>query len=51
MAIVSPEATQPSHSFGKRDITLPTKVYIVKGMVFPVVMQRCKSWNIKKAER
>ena len=34
-----------------RDITFPTKVYIVKAMVFPVVMYRCKSWTIKKAER
>ena len=33
-----------------RDITLPTKVHIVKTMVFPVVMYRCESWNIKKAE-
>ena len=33
-----------------RDITLPTKVYIVKGMVFPVVIYRCKSWIIKNAE-
>ena len=33
-----------------RDITLPTKVHIVKSMVFPVVMYRCKSWTIKKAE-
>ena len=33
-----------------RDITLPTKVYIVKAMVFPVVMYRCESWTIKKAE-
>ena len=33
-----------------RDITLPTKVYIVKAMVFPVVMYGCKSWTIKKAE-
>ena len=33
-----------------RDITLPTKVCIVKVMVFPVVMYRCKSWTIKKAE-
>ena len=33
-----------------RDITLPTKVYIVKGMVLPVVMYRCESWAIKKAE-
>ena len=33
-----------------RDITLPTKVHIVKAMVFPVVMYRCESWVIKKAE-
>ena len=34
-----------------RDITLPTKVHIVKAMVFPVVMYRCESWTVKKAER
>ena len=33
-----------------RDITLPTKVYLVKAIVFPVVMYRCESWTIKKAE-
>ena len=33
-----------------RDITLSTKVHLVKAMVFPVVMYRCKSWTIKKAE-
>ena len=33
-----------------RDITLPTKVCRVKAMVFPVVMNRCESWTIKKAE-
>ena len=33
-----------------RDITWPTKVYIVKDMVFPVVMYRCENWTIKKAE-
>ena len=33
-----------------RDITLPTKVYLVKAMVFPVVMYRCESWTLKKAE-
>ena len=33
-----------------RDITLPTKVHLVKAMVFPVVMYGCKSWTIKKAE-
>ena len=34
-----------------RDITLPIKVHIVKAMVFPVVMHRCESWKVKKAER
>ena len=34
-----------------RDTTLPTKVYLVKAMVFPVVMYECESWTIKKAER
>ena len=34
-----------------RDITLPTKVSLVKTMVFPVVMYGCESWTIKKAER
>ena len=34
-----------------RDITLPTKIHLVKAMVFPVVMCRCESWTIKKAER
>ena len=33
-----------------RDITLPTKVHLVKAMVFSVVMYRCESWTIKKAE-
>ena len=36
--------------FKSRDITLPTKVHLVKAMVFPVVMHRCESWTIKKAE-
>ena len=35
----------------RRDITLPTKVWLVKAMVFPVVMYGCESWTIKKAER
>ena len=34
-----------------RDITLPTKVYLVKAMVFPLVMYGCERWAIKKAER
>ena len=37
--------------FKSRDITLPTKVHLVKAMVFPVVMYRCESWTVKKAER
>ena len=36
--------------FKSRDITLPTKVCLVKTMVFPVVMYGCKSWIVKKAE-
>ena len=34
-----------------RNITLPTKVHLVKAMVFPVVMYGCESWTVKKAER
>ena len=37
--------------FKSRDITLPTKVRLVKAMVFPVVMYGCGSWSVKKAER
>ena len=37
--------------FKNRDITLPTKVHLVKAMVFPVVMYGCESWTVKKAER
>ena len=36
--------------FKSRDVTLPTKVRLVKAMVFPVVMYGCESWAIKKAE-
>ena len=36
--------------FKSRDITLPTKVHLVKAMVFPVVMYGCESWTVKKAE-
>ena len=36
--------------FKSRDVTLPTKVHLVKAMVFPVVMYGCESWTIKKAE-
>ena len=41
---------QPGQNKKSRDITLPTKVRLVKAMVFPVVMYGCKSWTIKKAE-
>ena len=37
--------------FKSRDITLPTKVHLVKAIVFPVVMYGCESWNVKKADR
>ena len=37
--------------FKSRDITLPTKVRLVKAMVFPVVMYGCENWTVKKAER
>ena len=40
---------QPRQHVKSRDITLPTKVHLVKAMVFPVVMYRCESWTLKKA--
>ena len=42
--------TNPESILKSRDITLPTKVHLVKTMVFPVVMYGCESWTIKKAE-
>ena len=36
--------------FKRRDVTLPTKVCLVKAMVFPVIMYECESWTVKKAE-
>ena len=42
--------TNPDSIFKSRDITLPTKVHLVKTRVFPVVMYGCESWTIKKAE-
>ena len=42
--------TNPGSIFKSRDIILPTKVHLVKAMVFPVVMYGCESWTIKKAE-
>ena len=41
----------PQSILQSRDITLPTKVYTVKAMVFPVVVYGCESWTIKKADR
>ena len=43
--------TNLDSTFKSRDITLPTKVCLVKAMVFPVVMYGCESWTVKKAER
>ena len=43
--------TNLDNIFKNRDITLPTKVHLVKAMVFPVVMYGCESWTVKKAER
>ena len=42
--------TNPDSILKSRDITLPTKVHLVKPMVFPVVMYGCESWTINKAE-
>ena len=42
--------TNLDHILKSRDITLPTKVHLVKAMVFPVVMYGCESWIVKKAE-
>ena len=42
--------TNQDSIFKSRDITLPTKVHLVKAMVFPVVMYECESWTIKKIE-
>ena len=43
--------TNLDYIFKSRDITLPTKVHLVKAMVFPMVMYGCESWTVKKAER
>jgi len=43
--------TNLDNAFKSRDITLPTKICLVKAMVFPVVMCGCESWTVKKAER
>ena len=44
------DMTKPGSILKSRDITLPTKVHLVKVMVFPVVMYGCESWTVKKAE-
>ena len=43
--------TNLDSTFKSRDMTLPTKVRLVKAMVFPVVVYGCESWTVKKAER
>ena len=43
--------TNPDSIFKSTDITLPTKVHLVKALIFPVVMYGCESWTVKKAER
>ena len=43
--------TDPDSILKNRDITLSTKVRLVKAMVFPVIMYGCESWTVKKAER
>ena len=42
--------TNPESVLKSRDITVPTKVHVVKAMIFPVVMYGCENWTIKKAE-
>ena len=43
--------TNPDSILKGRGITLPTKVHLIKTVVFPVVMDRCESWTVKKAEQ
>ena len=50
LLLVRKVMTNPDSIFKSRDITLPTKVHLVKAMVFPVVMYGCESWTMKKAE-
>ena len=50
LLLVRKAMTNLDNILKSRDITLPTKVHVVKAMVFPVVMYRCESWTIKKAE-
>ena len=51
LLLVREAMTNLDSIFKSRDITLPTKVHLVKAMVFPVVMYGCESWTVKKAER
>ena len=48
---LAPWKKSPDSILKSRDITLPTKVHLVKAMVFPVVMYGCENWTVKKAER
>ena len=50
LLLVRKAMTNLDNILKSRDITLPTKVHLVKAMVFPVVMYGCESWTIKKAE-
>ena len=51
LLLVRKAMTNLDSIFKSRDITLPTKIHLVKAMVFPVVTYGCESWTIKKAER
>ena len=51
LLLVMKVMTKLESIFKSRDITLPTKVCLVKAMIFPVVMDGCESWTVKKAER
>ena len=50
LLLVGKVVTNLDSIFKSRDITLPTKVHLVKAMVFPVIMYECESWTVKKAE-
>ena len=50
LLLIKKVITKPDDILKSRDIALPTKVRLVKAMVFPVVMYGCESWTIKKAE-
>ena len=50
VSVISVVMTKLDSTFKSRDITLPTKVRLVKTMVFPVVMYGCESWTITKSE-